>query len=43
MTCEELKDVYELYALGVLDGDEKALNASERMQSRATPGFSKNG
>jgi hypothetical protein len=23
MTCEELKDLYELYALGVLDGEEK--------------------
>jgi hypothetical protein len=24
MTCEELKDLYELYALGVLEGEEKA-------------------
>src|SRR5579864_7384685 len=24
MTCNELQDAYELYALGVLDGDEKA-------------------
>jgi len=24
MTCDELKEVYELYALGVLDGEEKA-------------------
>jgi predicted anti-sigma-YlaC factor YlaD len=23
MTCEELRDMHELYALGVLDGDEK--------------------
>ena len=24
MNCEELNDLYELYALGVLDGEEKA-------------------
>src|SRR6266851_2718140 len=24
MTCQELQDAYELYALGVLDGEEKA-------------------
>ena len=24
MTCQELQDAYELYALGVLEGEEKA-------------------
>ena len=24
MTCQELPDAYELYALGVLEGEEKA-------------------